>query len=561
MRALIGAAVHPMSDPRAAPAEAIAFDAGRIVAVGRTDDVLARAGAGCEVIDARGKAVVPGFIDAHHHLCLAVFYAGCVPCGPDACASAASIGDALHAACRDLPRDAWVLAQGYDDALLRERRHPTRRELDDACEGRPALLLHYTCHEAVASSRALALAGIDEGTADPPGGMIARDRRGRLTGRLIERAMSPIEAMARAAVLARSEAAWADRLVAYQERLFAAGITRVCDPHVSPDFEGAYRRARDEGRLRIPLLRMVSSGRGLFEPPEDRLGDLRTGEGPEDFRVGPMKLVFDGANRCANCISIPAWVATAAKGLVQAIAYGTLGPMRVASDMGMRLRDGRVETGILLYEEAAGRAMVERARSAGYGVAIHAEGNLGVARALDAIAHGGRVVEGFAPRVEHAILTSKEDVARIAGEGVVVVGQPPFLHFPAIGNAPIPPGLRALAFRSMRDAGVVVAASSDAPCIDFDVLFALRAATSRRTRDGRALHADEALDVRDALAMYTRDAARACGALDVTGTLEAGKRADIVVLSADPVAAGLDGVTLEETWLAGERVFAAGPRA
>jgi predicted amidohydrolase YtcJ len=557
-----------MSDPRGAPAEAIAFDAGRIVAVGREAEVLARVGGrtgGCEVIDARGAAIFPGFIDAHHHLSLAVFYEGCVPCGPQACTSVASICEALHAACRDLPRDAWVMGYGYDEALLAERRHPTRAELDEACEGRPALALHYSAHEGVASSRALRLAGIEDGTPDPAGGIIVRDRRGRATGRLIELAVSRVEVLGRTALLERSEAHWIDRLAAYQERLFAAGITRICDPHVSPDLERAYRRARDEGRLRIPLLRMVSSGAGVFSPPVDRFGDLRTGEGPEDFRVGNMKLVFDGANRCANCISIPAWLATAAKGMAQAIAYGSLGPARVAADIGMRLRGGRVETGILYYEEAAGREMVQRARNAGYGVAIHAEGNLGIARALDAITRAAPSVPGFPSRIEHAVLTGARDVARMADAGVVVVGQPSFLLLPAFSDAPVPVGLKALAFRRMRDAGVVVAGSSDAPCVDFDVLVALRAATSRKTRTGRVLHADEALDVQDALAMYTRDAAIACGAQGVTGTLEVGKRADFVVLSGDPVASGLgrreDGVTVRETWLAGERVFAAKPLA
>jgi predicted amidohydrolase YtcJ len=557
MRAFIDVAAYPMTGPTAAPAEAIAFDGGRIVAVGAVDEVLGRAGAGCEVIDGRGRAVLPGFIDAHHHLSLAVFYAGCVPCGPDSCTSVAAIAERLHAACRDLPRDAWVLAQGYDDALLDERRHPTRADLDEACEGRPVLALHYTCHEGVASSRALELAGIGDSTPDPPGGLIVRDRRGRATGRLIELALSRVEVLGRAALLEQTEGDWVARLSPYEDELFAAGITRVCDPHVSPDFERAYRRARAEGRLRIPLLRMVSSGQGFFSPPVDRLGELRTGDGPEDFRVGPMKLVFDGANRCATCLSIPVWLATAAKGVALAIAYGSLGGARVAADLGMRLRGGNVESGMLFYEESAGRTMVERATHAGYGLAIHAEGNLGIDRALDAIARAQNGSHGFAPRIEHAVLTGRGHRTRMAEAGVVVVGQPGFVRLPAFGDVPVPPGFKMLGYRSMREAGVVVAGSSDAPCIDFDVIAAVRAATSRKTRSGRVLHASEAMSLGEALSMYTRNAAIACGALDVTGTLEAGKRADLVVLSADPMASGIDGVRVVETWLAGERVYAA----
>lgn len=557
MRALVAASVYPMAHPGESPCEAIAFDAGRIVAVGSIIDVLSRAGPGCDVIDAAGKAIFPGFIDAHHHLSLAVFHGGCVRCSPDVCPNISSVCEALHAASCDLPPQAWVMGQGYDEALLKEDRHPTRWELDDACDGRPALLLHYTCHEGVASSRALALAGIDDGTADPDGGIIARDRRGRASGRLIERALSPVEVMGRVALLERSEGGWVERLAAYQQSLFAAGITRVCDPFVSPDLERAYRRARDEGRLRMPLLRMPGSGKGLFSPPVDRLGDLRTGDGPEDFRVGPIKLVFDGAHQCANCFSIPRWLATAAKGLAQLLAYGSFGGAHVAADLRVRLRGRHVETGISFYDEAAARTIVERARESGYGVAIHACGNLAVQRALDAISRAGPIVGGFASRIEHAVLTDRSEVQQLADAGIIVVGQPAFLLLPAMRDAPVPVGLKLLRFRGMREAGVVVAGSSDAPCMGFDVLVAIRAAVLRRAAAGHALHQDEALDVHDALTMYTRDAAAACGALEVTGTLEQGKRADMVVLSKDPVATGLDGVSIDETWLAGDRVFAA----
>jgi len=303
VKAFVDASVYPMTDEVSPPAEAIAFDGGRIVAVGRAADVLGRAGPGCEVVSLAGKAILPGFIDPHHHFSFAVFFEGCVRCTPDVCPTTEALVARLREASVGMPEDAWIFAHGYDD-LQFGGRHPTRTELDDACAGRAVVLMHYSCHEGVASTRALELAGLLTERRDPPGGIIARDRRGQPTGHLIERALSRVEAIARADVLARGgEKDFVERIPAYEQSLFAAGITRIADALVTPDFDRLFVRAREEGTLTIPLLRMPASGLGLFSPPRDRFGEVRTGEGSEDFRVGPMKLVFDGGNRCAVCMS------------------------------------------------------------------------------------------------------------------------------------------------------------------------------------------------------------------------------------------------------------------
>jgi len=125
------------------------------------------------------------------------------------------------------------------------------------------------------------------------------------------------------------------------------------------------------------------------------------------------------------------------------------------------------------------------------------------------------------------------------------------------GYRPVPSVLRVLGHRTLLDAGVRLAGSSDAPVIGFDPLAAMRSAVSGRSASGAELLPDEAITPSEALAMYTREAAHAAGSLDVTGTLEPGKRADLVVFSEDPTTSGaaLDRARLERTILAGATVW------
>jgi predicted amidohydrolase YtcJ len=560
MRVLTGGTIHTMAG---AKAEAVAFDASGIVAVGGRDEVLARASARSgasapRVEELAGRCVVPGFIDAHHHMSLALFYEGCRDLS-----AARAIGEILEAVAEVARRTEpgrWVLAFNYDDARLRERRHPTRAELDDAAPGHPVCLLHYSGHEAVASSKALALAGIDERTPDPYAGVMGRDAKGRLDGHLVELAISRVEGLARADRAVVDAAGWLARLAPYQERLFAAGITGIVDALVPSMFESLYRQAHAEERLRVPVAMLPASADGLLAPPYDRIASgSRTGEGDDMLRTGPLKLVFDGANRCAVCLSFAQAFATGARTVGSALATLSLTGWKAMRASAPTLgRDLSLRTGVLCYPPEKARAIVTRAHDAGLSVAIHANGNAAVEQALDALAHlrgvsGARGRNGWPLRIEHASFLPPALAAKIADADVAVVAQPPFLRLPAVEHATVPTGLRYVALRSLSKAGVLVGASSDAPVTTFDVLEGIRAAVTRRLPNGRVLHPDEAIDVETALAMYTRGAAAASGWLDRKGTIEAGKRADLVVLRGDlgSLRTGSGDVHVDETILGG----------
>src|SRR3989442_1936279 len=214
-------------------AQALAVKDGRIVEVGGTDEVLWLREDDYEVIALGGPTVVPGFVDPHNHFSIGAFE----PWWPD-CRAARSVTDLqqrLAAAASDRPAGAWVRGVGYDHHLIGA--HPTRGDLDAAVPDRPALVMHFSHHQCVANSRALAEAGIARGTPDPPGGEIARDKSGEPTGLLVERALSRAETASREAW----EARFTEVARAASRRYAPLGITAIPESAGTPGEAPAFR--------------------------------------------------------------------------------------------------------------------------------------------------------------------------------------------------------------------------------------------------------------------------------------------------------------------------------
>jgi predicted amidohydrolase YtcJ len=207
---------------------------------------------------------------------------------------------------------------------------------------------------------------------------------------------------------------------------------------------------------------------------------------------------------------------------------------------------------------------VARGAEHGLQIAVHAIGNEAVSRALFALERSRERLSELpgAPRIEHAIFLERGQPRRIADSGAVAVIQPHFVYDVGdqVAISPLPPSLHALAFGDLASAGVELAGSSDYPVSGYDVLAAAKAAATRQTRSGDCYRPDQAIDVERVLRAYTAGSARALGVEAETGTLEPGKRADLVALSGDPLGTDpehLDELRVERTWLAGEMVYRA----
>jgi len=489
-------------------AQALAIKDGRIVEVGGTDEVLWLREADYEVVDLEGRTVVPGFVDPHNHFSIGAFETLWADCR--GARSVADVQRALAAAACETPAGAWVRGVGYDHHVLGV--HPTRGDLDAAVPDRPALVMHFSHHQCVANSRALAEAGVVRATPDPPGGEIARDKSGEPTGLLFERALSRVETASREAW----EARFTEVARSASRRYAALGITAIQDAAVTPAMARRYADARAAGALAIEVGEVMVGARGWFERPDDAA-------------PGSLKIFVDGGYRCA---------------------------MRV-------LRDGAPRTsGFLFYTREELTALLLIAWRADRNVVCHAIGNLGIETAVGAIEDAVQTMpEGRARvRIDHAIFLTAELIARIADLGVWVVGQPSFLW--DRGGAPAPDratdeAIRVRPFASALGAGVRQAFSSDYPCGSNAPLVGIAAAVTRTSREGRVAAPEEALSASAALEAYTLGAARAAGVDAVAGSLESGKRADLLVLSSNPLecpATQLASIQVLQTWVKGVRL-------
>lgn len=533
-RLLVNARVLTM-DPARPEAEAIAITGSRISAIGASAELLTRRQRDTEVIDLGGRTLIPGFVDAHNHFGPTSLNPLGVDLGNPPVQDIPEIQARIRAAVRGLPPGAWVRAFAEDELALRERRHPTRWELDEAAPEHPVVLVHRSYHRAVANSRALALAGIVPGHTFLPGGAIDCDPAGEPIGVLAEAATNPVQRLSMQSLMERHTEALLDLVEANARRHLALGITAIQDAWVPPVFSDLMRRAAEAGRLPLYYAPLRGSANGLFDTPAPWLEQQLDDDLPPHLRRGGIKLFADGAG----------------------VTAATRWPGHAGHEHG-------VDEGILFYDQHTLNAIVERAHRLGLTVAIHAIGNRAIAAALGAIAHTRGAVPGGDARlrIDHFFWGTDADVARLKTLEAGVVTQPVGVW--QFGDRTIAQG-RPRQFLDypigqLLAAGVPVGGSSDAPCFHLPPLWGIAAAVERRTFSGAAFAPDQAIRVTDAIRMYTLGSAWACGTDGVEGSITPGKLANLVVLPEDPRAvppARLRDLQVAETWVDGQRVYRA----
>ena len=495
--------------------EVVVTEGEQIVAVGAA--ALARRYPDAHHVELGGRTLVPGFIDAHSHLCIAALH--------PRWADLADVRDpdglraALTAQARAEPDAGWVRGVGWSD--LDDGFTPTRADLDALGLDRPVIAVHYSYHQCLVSSAGLDALGISEGTPDPPGGSFGRTPSGALNGVLYERAFS--EAHARSMAPYRDPDRWAGHVATAASALLAEGVTCVHDAACPPSAERVYADLARTGRLPVSVL-MMPHAEALLSPLDTaRLDGPTTGEGDARLRVGAVKLFADG-------------------GVLPAIG-GTISGHEIS--LGLVFEDLETQVAAVVGH--------------GFRVAVHAIGNRGAEATLDAFAAAARTGsdDDHRFRMEHATLLDRAQVPRLRELGVVAVVQPGFLHH--MGGAV--DGFRLdqaawMPFGDLAEAGVALAGSSDTPCAFREPLLTSALGVTRRTAKGTVLNASQSLPYKDWLRAYTAGAAFAGGQEDERGRLATGLRADLVLLDG-PLDAS-DPPSVAETWVAGTRVFEGG---
>ncbi|MYC06527.1 MAG: amidohydrolase [Chloroflexi bacterium] len=462
-------------------ANAVVVSGGRIAWVGDSDRLPSSVRVSANIIDCGGQTLIPGFIDAHCHL---LAYAASLLAVDCSSASTSEIDDILSQIRRradSTPRGEWIRGTGYSEFDLREKRHPTRWELDRAAPFNPVRLNHRSGHACVLNSIALERVGIDIATEEPPGGTMARDLiSAEPNGLLLD-----MDEWLDVRIPPMSEGELRDGMAQANRQFLSQGITSIADATVSnsPDRWKLLRRLKCDGLI-TPSLTVMPGAANLDEFADE---GLHFGYGDSVATIGHAKIILTSS---------------------------TSGRLHPSPD---ELRH-RID---LAHRHCSP-------------VAIHAIEKEAVLAASTALMASR--IPGLRDRIEHASECPPEAMDALLRAKPVVVSQPSFVR---------DSGARYLSefgedarwlyrFRMLAESGIVLAASSDAPVSVPSPLMSMHAAITRETDSGAELNVGESVTVAQALEMHTNKAAYAIYREDEVGTIAPGKRADLVLLDADP---------------------------
>jgi predicted amidohydrolase YtcJ len=496
-------------------AEALLVEAGVVVAVGPDDAVRRAKGTGTEVVDLRGRLVLPGLIDLHMHLTATLLQRE----GVDLRGLRSREALVERVRSRLTPgATSPVIGVGWDPTLWSDPRDPTRNDLDRISPEQPIALLHLSAHAAVLNSGALAALGIEERVRDPPGGRFGRDSNGRLNGLLYDAAMEPLSAWTRAR-------GWTGQYgPAYRRLLSEAaslGLTTLCPVLATPGEIEAVAAVSQDGlpvRVRFYLdLHEVARYRALPTPRPD-----------SGWRVTGTKAITDGAFGTRT-----AWLHA---------------PYSDAAD----------EAGYPIWSDFELETALRQSNELGLPPALHAIGDRALERVLSLLA---RIETTARARVEHASLTPPFLWPMLERVRPHLVVQPHFVETDRWMLERLGPERArwAYAFRTLTDHGFELGGSSDSPVEPLDPWTGLRAAVARApwSEFGRFTTAERLAPI-EAFQLYTWNAGPILGEPGL-GRLAVGSPADLVVTSVPSLDAALsaDRRPVKETWVAGRRRFPA----
>ncbi|MDT7727243.1 MAG: hypothetical protein QOI21_3819 [Actinomycetota bacterium] len=513
--------------------DALAVLHGRIVAVGEDARELSTP----RRVDLGGAYVVPGFHDAHNHMAWFGIGLDDVPLG--ACESVDEVYDAIARRAKGQPSGTWIVGSGYDQNKL-VGGHPTRHGLDRAAPEHHVRVKHTSGHMSVVNS--LVLGKLDLANV-PVGGDVVEDAEGSPTGLLREQAqllLNPLIYPTPVGTVVRG----LDRASAHY---LSEGITSVQEAGIGGGLVGqtpvelaAYQLARERGVLRVRSTVMVAAsvlhdvGHAASDDIDFGLDlGLRSGFGDEWLRIGPMKLFADGSLIGRTCAMHEPFAGEP----------GNRGYFQVPEDELART--------------------ILRAHAAGWQIATHAIGDRAISVVLDAYAAALAKFPraDHRHRIEHCAVVSPAQLARISSLGLIPSPQGRFVNEIGDGmRAALGPEREAWCYRlrSLLDAGCVLPGSSDRPVVNGAPLLGIADMVRRRTSSGTPLGPGERLTPEQALRAYTHGSAYAAFREHDVGTLEPGKLADFVALSADPTdEAALDDAGVLGTVVGGELLYQA----
>ncbi len=493
-------------DSRVPKAEAFAIKAGRFTAVGSNAEIRGLIAKGTQTFDARQMTIVPGFIDCHNHAPGNTLLYDVIVGNPYVVefVTISSIVDKLRAKARETPPGTWVEGYFFDDTKVKDNRQLNIHDLDQVSKDHPVAVHHRGGHTSYYNGKALELADINKNTPNPPGGTFDRDGDGNLNGRVTDRAMNALNRAGKRPSFTEEQMLQRDRDgLAYISKQFVRyGVTSV-------HHEGGDLEALQQVRARGELLHRVSyeaTGKVLEAMIS---GGIMTGFGDEWIRLGATsEHTVDGSfSERTMALSAP---------------YPGISPP---------YKGNVTET----QEDL--NAWVERVHRAGIQVNCHANGDVAIDMFLTAVERAQRLFPraDARPKITHCTLINDDLVRRIKAAGAVPALFTSYAYYNSDKFVFYGEDLmkRSMAFRSLIDAGVSVAAGSDFSPGPFDPRMAIQGMVTRTGWDGKTWGANQRIGVEEALRVNTFNGAYNSHEEALKGSIAPGKLADFVVLSED----------------------------
>jgi predicted amidohydrolase YtcJ len=502
------------SRPRA---EAIGVKDGKIVSVGSSSEVEKSAGKSTQLLDVKDKTILPGFIDSHTHS---------ISTGVDrlgvALSSVKSIAETLKKITQRAKTptpDKWIFCPGYNRFVVKEKRFPTKKELDAISAGHPIAIQHYDTHFFMLNSLALKLLGL---SADMEG--VTTDSKGEPTG-LVEDPVST-ELWYKIVGLADDHERL-EAVTAVAREAFEVGITSI---HAKENLHDVNLILKNKERLPIRIKPLP-----FFYP-------LREEDLDQVIKAG-----IPGDRVC---------VATYADGSIEGHTAALFEPYT----------DEPTALGMLYYSDEELYRFVEKAHLAGLQVSIHAESDRSIEQA---IATYEKVLEKYPRqdhrhRIEHFEMPAWEHIKRAAKAGIALAMQPMFI---TVCEGPDLEYYRTLLgaervkrthpFRSILDEGILVSGGSDSPVTRMNPLGGIQACLTHPNKEQR-------IELHEALKLFTINGAKIGFEEKLKGSIEEGKLADFAVLAEDPHRVAHDNVgsiAVELTIVGGKVVHTKGNTA
>ena len=522
-------------DRRFSQAEAIAIRGNRIVAVGSDAAVRAAAGAQAQVVDLRGRVMLPGFVEPHAHVVAGALVDSLMDhVGMTRFATTALVLEHLKTKARTTPPGQWIMGRNFDPSLQAGPASIGFAELDAVSKEHPVFVLNASGHLAYANRRAFAAAGIPDDVANPQGAEFVRDASGRLSGVMKNNLAFGKLLFANPAV---KNADPVKALIGLLGKWGRVGLTTASELALgslsqSPADWQVILAAAQSGQLkaRIRAYPFYTLGADAW----DQAG-VKPDDGNALARIVGYKLVADGSNQGFTGLQREPYLNSDDRGL----AY-------------MSIEDLKAQA-------------VDRARK-GWQLAIHGNGDAAidnVLTALQAVSDAGVDMSRLRARIEHCSMLHDEQIAKMKSLKVsasFLVGHVHFwgvaLRDKVFGSHRVQRLVRA---RSVEKAGIGYSLHSDFMVTDPNPLHMIQMAVTRRTwqEPQFVLAPGERVSVESAIRAVTAEAAWQLRSEHEIGSLEAGKLADFVILDRDLLTASAEsllGTRVMHTYVNGERM-------